>query len=592
MLNEHTLKQPLKGSQLAGLYLLACVGGFVFGKGFAPEHDWNLLFLLLGAALYQFLIIQTSFSAYAWKHQARARQLSKRGRGASRGARLANRCLPYFFDLVFTLTTIYWFTESINFYGNFGLVNSLIIVTLAAMCAAGRTILITIVWSLLVVRLRKLLFWTLPLIITLGNYLWYNYVIHFEWLNLAYADINFIARMTAPLGGINLTQAIYLYLGLGIVLLGRCWYFHGTWAKFSGTRPLKLANGADLVTTGTVAGATAIMALAPVPQFTTATDTPINVALIQPNIDPKGKWDNSTLTAQARLYSQLIDQVVIQSQTVPEQAAQLVVLPESAIGTDFNLTVQPYTQYMEQLAPIHASLLTGAMKDKYNTALLIAHTPQTLTPETLANPEGVREVAFGDYYLQEFRKKNLVPFGEYLPLEWLLRDIHPFFTALAEYGFHRGPVDQGNISTPFSNLALSICYDTLFVYQMLHDINADTDAIVSISNDVWFGNTAGPYQHFNIVRYRAIEQQKPVIRATNNGITAVVNPDGSIAGQVPRNSVEVLYSSYYNHPGLTPYTATRGWSLWAIGGGFLVWSLGVGAILNKRRQRNSSSLPA
>lgn len=184
------------------------------------------------------------------------------------------------------------------------------------------------------------------------------------------------------------------------------------------------------------------------------------------------------------------------------------------------------------------------------------------------------------YQAQLSYKRHLVPFGEYLPMAWLLRDLMPFFQQLDAYRIYSGDSVQANLdlypkswyqqegkeeetnkaklkssdaSDDITRIIAAICYDVLFGSEMAANFNPDTGVIVSISNDVWFGNSAGPFQHWNIVRLRALESQRQVLRGSNNGITGVIDTDGQVLSVLPRNVQDNLVASWYNYYGQTPY---------------------------------------
>ena len=107
----------------------------------------------------------------------------------------------------------------------------------------------------------------------------------------------------------------------------------------------------------------------------------------------------------------------------------------------------------------------------------------------------------------------------------------------------------------------------------------DADVIVTISNDSWFGHSIGPHQHLQMVRMRALENGRYVLRATNNGITAIVAPTGSVVAQVPQFEPVVLDGTFSGMSGATPYrrgsATSRCSSLLAIG---IAISLYCGAV--------------
>jgi len=130
-----------------------------------------------------------------------------------------------------------------------------------------------------------------------------------------------------------------------------------------------------------------------------------------------------------------------------------------------------------------------------------------------------------------YDKHHLVPFGEYIPFSQFL----PSFIKNMTYGnldFSRGQKDT-IISVNNLKIKPLICYEIIF--PALAKSKQDYDLIVNITNDAWFGNTSGPYQHLDAAKLRAVENRKPVLRVANSGITVVINPHGQIIDKIKLN---------------------------------------------------------
>ena len=157
-----------------------------------------------------------------------------------------------------------------------------------------------------------------------------------------------------------------------------------------------------------------------------------------------------------------------------------------------------------------------------------------------------------------FDKKILVPFGEFLPF----RNLIGFLNIIS------GPNDysignQERLITIDKNLNYIpvICYEIIFYWKLINERNFDSDLIINITNDIWFGKYLGPYQHFYLTKLRAAEFNKPVIRVSNNGISAIFNSDGKILKKTSLNQAETItYSlninqkqNYFNTHNLLKY---------------------------------------
>ena len=134
-----------------------------------------------------------------------------------------------------------------------------------------------------------------------------------------------------------------------------------------------------------------------------------------------------------------------------------------------------------------------------------------------------------------FDKKILVPFGEFLPF----RDSLNFLERIAGPNNFSNGNDQRLIYLP-NNISFIpvICYEIVFYWKLLNKSNYKSNFIINITNDFWFGKYIGPYQHFYLTKIRAAEFNKPIIRVSNNGISAVIDNDGSIIKSTKLNNFE------------------------------------------------------
>ena len=236
-----------------------------------------------------------------------------------------------------------------------------------------------------------------------------------------------------------------------------------------------------------------------------APDTP-KMAMIQPSIEQGEKWSKERYDSiTTKTFGMVNDSVA--------KGTNLIILAETAIPD--HIRRQPETiRALHRLAERHrASILTGALDfhrnepgsprkyDIYNASFLF-------TPDN-----------FHTY--QRYIKKHLVPFSERIPFD----DIFPIlnYVDLGEGDFVPGketPVYEPFLWTPF------ICYDAIFGDLVREAINEGSRLMVNITNDGWFGRSTAPYQHLNLVRYRAIENGMPTARLANSGISSFIDQYG------------------------------------------------------------------
>jgi apolipoprotein N-acyltransferase len=135
----------------------------------------------------------------------------------------------------------------------------------------------------------------------------------------------------------------------------------------------------------------------------------------------------------------------------------------------------------------------------------------------LIGPDGER--------LGAYDKIHLVPFGEYVPLYKYLF----FVNRLAEgIGAYTPGKSSKRLKTPFGEFGTAICYEIIFPGLVRKGFRDGGDFLVTITNDAWFGRTAGPYQHFSMAVFRAVETRKPVVRAANTGVSGFIDSRGRI----------------------------------------------------------------
>ena len=288
--------------------------------------------------------------------------------------------------------------------------------------------------------------------------------------------------------------------------------------------------------------------------FTRPASEPLSVSLIQGDIDQRTKW-------QYEQVQPIIDRYTNLSKS--EWGRDLIVWPEAAI-----------TLFADR-----ASVLLDTLDRRgkvSNTGLLLG----------MPSRDGERyfnsAIGLGDAS-GNYSKRHLVPFGEFLPFDNLLRGVIKFFD-LPMSRNQPGPAVQAPITLGGLSLGLSICYEIAFP-NLVREQARTADLLVTISNDTWFGYSVGPHQHMQMAQMRALENGRYLVRATNNGITAIVDHSGQITGRLPQFEQGVLRGLVEPRSGVTPYTLFGDWPF-LLGLGLLL----AGAMI--RRQIGSDTVGA
>jgi apolipoprotein N-acyltransferase len=169
-----------------------------------------------------------------------------------------------------------------------------------------------------------------------------------------------------------------------------------------------------------------------------------------------------------------------------------------------------------------------------------------------------------------------VPFGEYIPLKFLLGDLLELMQ-VPMANFSRGQINQPLVTVAGRSVGISICYEDVFGEEVIRGL-PEASLLVNVSNDAWFGDSFAPHQHLQMARMRSMETARPMLRATNNGISAVIDHYGNVLSTSPQFEVAVLDGKVQPQSGATPYVLVGNWPV--LFGLFL--AVGVSGWLTRR----------
>ncbi|WP_088330866.1 apolipoprotein N-acyltransferase [Lacimicrobium sp. SS2-24] len=280
-------------------------------------------------------------------------------------------------------------------------------------------------------------------------------------------------------------------------------------------------------------------------QWTTAKDELTDVVMVQGNIKQELRWVPEQDLPTMNLYRQM---------TLNHLDADLIIWPEAAIPRLEPLALEYLDELDSHIGEQGTGLITGIVNYNFETGSaynqLIA----------LGSQNGEKHGHYAYPHVNRYAKHHLLPIGEFIPFESWLRGLAPIFD-LPMSSFTRGDYQQTNLTANGYRVAPAICFEIAFPRQLSANLHPYTDFILTVSNDAWFGRSHGPHQHMEIARVRAREFGIPVLRATNNGITGIIDADGSILAQLPQFTTQVLRASVPLYAGTTPYA--RFGDLWA-----------------------------
>jgi len=237
----------------------------------------------------------------------------------------------------------------------------------------------------------------------------------------------------------------------------------------------------------------------------------LDAALLQPCINLYDKWDAGKAAGIRKELEDLLSGL---------KNAELIVWPENALPG-----------WIDE--PFYAGWLrTVSLKNKsYNIVGSVSRGDGRHVAAFLLDGKGEIKASYN--------KRRLVPFGEYVPLrDFLGKYIKPV-AALGE--FEEGDMEQPLFELPGGiKLGAAVCYESIFPYLFSADVRAGAAVFFNITNDGWYLDTAAPHQHFIVNIFRAVETRRPVIRAANNGISAVIDPWGRVLAKKGLNERGVL----------------------------------------------------
>jgi apolipoprotein N-acyltransferase len=289
--------------------------------------------------------------------------------------------------------------------------------------------------------------------------------------------------------------------------------------------------------------------------WTNPKGAPVRVALLQGNISQDQKWRPEMRQPTIDLYVDM---------TRANWDSDIIVWPETALPAFLHQAETFLAQLGEEARKHHTDLLIGipVMDSKngnyYNSVVSV----------------GSKEAVY--------KKTHLVPFGEFIPFQSILGNVLEVLNVPLP-DFSKPDSKQPLLSVAGHKVGMSICYEDVFGEEVIDEM-PEASMLVNVSNDAWFGKSVAPHQHMQIARMRALETGRPLLRDTNTGVTAIIEPDGSLQATLPQFEAAALTGVVQPMVGMTPYARVGNWLIVS-----LLFIMAIGSYLTAQLQHRKDS---
>lgn len=421
----------------------------------------------------------------------------------------------FFFGLTFFLVDLRWIIETMIIHGKFGVLPATV-VFISMVCALA---IIPGAFSLVSVFLinRKFdILLVIPVTWTALEYLRTYVFTGFPWDCLGYSQAHTIKLLQiCELTGVYGLSFLIVMVNISILSCLRI-FNDRNWLSL-----IRLSVGAISLASVIIYGTVRLNHLAK----NDIGNNMVTGAILQGNIPQDIKWDLTSRTHTFITYERLSEEAI-------KQGANLLIWPETSVPVVIGSS-DPTWKYATSISEkFKVSMLIGApfethISDEvhfFNSAFLVEH----------------------GQLKQRYDKIHLVPFGEYMPLSWIL-PLGPGIAAREE-DYTAGSDMTLMEPNGFPSFSVLICYEAIFPDLARSAVQSGAKVLVNITNDGWFGNSAAPYQHLAMAAFRAVENRVWLFRAANTGMSAVYDPAGRLTAFLPLMEQGVLVHNIPAHP--------------------------------------------
>jgi len=430
------------------------------------------------------------------------------------------------FGLAYFFGTLYWIYHSINHYGDISFFLSLIIVLFLSLYLSLFPAIFALLFSQVYKQTRLPALFIAPVLWVSIEFIRSYALTGFPWVSIGYSQYRFLSL-------IQISDITGIY-GISFLILAVNGFIADLMLIRERAREMPLFPlsyfmiGAALLLLLTIG--TFGYGFLRLHQDRVGKD--VTVSVIQGNIEQDKKWDPAFQHEVFDIYARL-------SQDALKEHPSMIIWPETAVPFLFGSDIANSDRLIQFQKQTGVSLLFGSVLAKKQSAQNMELTNSAV----LLNREGIKSYVYD--------KIHLVPFGEYVPLRKVLFFIDKLVVGIGDFvpGNQYLPAD-----TEMGRFSTLICYEVIFPGLVRKFFTRGGDFIVTITNDAWFGNTAGPYQHFSMAVFRAIENRKPLVRAANSGVSGFIDSNGRILKQSGLFDRQVLTYTLKTDFSMTFYT--------------------------------------
>ena len=431
----------------------------------------------------------------------------------------------FLFGFLFFLGTIYWVVNSMHNYGGMDIFSSSLAMVLLVVYMALFPALFALMANYFYLDGKNVLkasfaaatFWVVVEFLRLWLFT------GFPWVMVGYSLAPYkVLIQAADIGGVWLISFVIMFVNYAVY------------------RFLFVDSSKEFLTASSVAAIAPVLLLYFYGTFVinnfseNKQDGKYKALVVQGNIEQSMKWQGDYKDDSVKKYRELTLEVIKEKGPV-----DLILWPETAMPL-YLIEKNSLTDFAKGTAiAANSDILTGAPHyeineegtvDYYNSAFL---------------------VGIDGEIKSRYDKTHLVPFGEYIPLRFIFTKLNKIVEGMGDFSSGDSFAPLNNVRAP---MGVAICFEAIFPNHSRKFVNNGALMLANITNDGWFGKSSAPYQHLDMTMFRAVENKRPLLRAANTGISAIIDPLGNIIVKSELFVDDALYGEFYLNEKKTIYT--------------------------------------